>query len=109
MWTKVSICFISKFYKLVIFTNTGNINYALCLQNVVLSKTKADLKMLFFEFVKVVWRFKMATRLEKRTKTRREVIKILFNVEKTKENRYRKPQKGSVYQLSVPYEHFRPS
>ena len=51
----------------------------------------------------------MATRLEKRTKTRREVIKILFNVEKTKENRYRKPQKGSVYQLSVLYEQSRPS
>ena len=73
---------------------------------------KVDLKKLFFEFLKQSFRllgFKMATRLRKRTKTRREVIKILFNVEKMKENRYKQPQKGSVYQLSVPLEHSRPS
>ena len=53
--------------------------------HVVLSKTKVDLKNLFFEFVKQsfgLWGFKMVTRLRKRTETRREVIKKFLNVEK---------------------------
>ena len=74
---------------------------------------KVDLKKLFFEFEEQSFGllgFKMAARLGKRTKTSREVIKLLFNMEKNpKKNRYKQSQKESVYQPSVPLEHSRPS
>ena len=44
----------------------------------------------------------MAAGIRKRTKTRREVIKLLFNMTKTMENMYKQPQKESVYQSSGP-------
>ena len=85
----------SKFYKLVSFMEHQKhnlINFTLCVHNVVLSKMKVDLKKVFFGFVKQtfgLWGFKMVAKIRKRTKTRREVIKILFNKAKTKENRYK--------------------